>query len=165
MNETINESVNETVTQIPEILGVVVNVPLTFHPVADIFFLTVITALFTTIIRKYLTDQAHIRALRKDMKDLQKKMRDTMKKDPNKAQKLQQEIMKKNMENMKNEMNPKIMLTTMIPLLFVFFLARKLYEPSGDILFLGFTEFTWLGTYIIFSIINSIIIKKILNVA
>ena len=165
MNETINESVNETIAQIPQVLGVSVNVPLTFHPAVDIFFLTIITALFTTIIRKYLTDQAHIRALRKDMKELQKKMRDVMKKDPKKAQKLQQEIMKKNLENMKNEMNPKIMLTTMIPLLFVFFLVRKLYEPSGDILFLGFTEFTWLGTYIVFSIINSIVIKKILKVA
>lgn len=158
MNQT-----NETINQSVQFLGA--NVPFLGTPVLDIFILTVLTALFTTLVRKYLTDQVSIKALRLEMKQLQKKLREQMKKDPAKAQILQKEIMKKNMENMKTEFNPKIMLTTMIPLLFVFFLVQQLYSPLGEFFNLGFTTFGWLGTYIVFSIFNSIIIKKALDVA
>lgn len=160
---SMNETINQTIAQAPQILGVAT--PLTTSPTIDIFLLTIITALFTTIVRKHMTDQSAIRALRKEMKGLQKKMREQMKKDPKKAQVMQQEIMKKNMENMKHEMNPKIMLTTMAPLLVVFFFVKELYGPFGEFFNLGFTTFGWLGTYIVFSIINSIIIKKLLDVA
>lgn len=159
----MNETINQTVQKIPEVLGI--TMPFTNSPIVDIFLLTILTALFTTLVRKYMTDQIAIRALRKEMKDLQKKMRETMKKDPSKAQILQKQIMKKNMENMKTEMNPKIMLTTMVPMLFVFFIARELYGPFGEFLNLGFTTFGWLGTYILFSIITSIAMKKVLDVA
>ena len=79
-----------------------------------------------------------------------------MKKDPKKAQVLQQQIMKKNLENMKHVMNPKIMIITMIPMLLLFFVIRTNYAHFGVMLNLGFTEFEWLGTYITFSILNSI---------
>ena len=99
------------------------------------------------------------------MKTLQKKMREHLTKDPKKAQALQQEIMAKNLENMKHAMNPKIMLVTMVPLILVFSLVRTLYGHMGEFLNLGFTTFGWLGTYILFSLINSIIMKKLFDVA
>lgn len=162
MTEIINQTINETV--VPLLLNKY-SLPISSSPVIDIFVLALIGALFTTLVNKYMNDQVKIKALRAEMKGLQKKVREVMKKDPKKAQVLQQEIMKKNLENMKHVMNPKIMIITMIPMLFLFFIIRTYYSQFGVILNLGFTEFAWLGTYITFSILNSIVLKKVLDVA
>jgi uncharacterized membrane protein (DUF106 family) len=74
--------------------------------------------------------------------------------------------MKKNFENMKHAMNPKILVITMLPMLLLFFFVKTYYTHFGEF----FTPFDlvswgWLGTYIVFSIINSIALKKILDVA
>lgn len=161
----MNESLNQTAIQASQFMGV--GIPFTGYALVDIYLITLIVAVFTTIITKYLTDQITIKALRKDLKDSQKKMREVMKKDPQKAQEMQKKIMKKNFELMKHSMNLKMILVTMGPLLIVFTLIGKLY-PSNifpTILDLGFVSFAWLGTYIVFSIINSIALKKILKVA
>lgn len=163
MNNTINETLSQVSIQAPQILGMAL--PLTNSPAVDIFIITIFSSLFVTLINKFFSDQVAIKALRKDMKDLQKKARDAMKNDPKKAQQLQQQIMKKNLENMKHAMNPKIMLMTMLPMLLLFIFVKQYYGAFGNILDLGFTEFTWLGTYILFSIINSILLKKVLDVA
>lgn len=155
---------NETITQVPQILGM--NVPISGNPTLDIFLVTLVASLFITLVNKYLGDQTRIKALRGEMKQLQKDMRKYMAKDPKKAQKLQQEIFKKNMENMKHAMNPRIMLVTMVPLLFLFFFIRQHYGPLGDFFTpFGLVSWGWLGTYILFSIVNSILLKKILDVA
>lgn len=172
MNETINETLNQTLNvtgqealnQSATLFGY--TAPFTTSPTLDIYLLTLVVSLFITLTNKYMTDQVKIKALRKEMKDLQKKVREAMTKDPKKAQKMQQDMMKKNMENMKHTMNPKIMLITMVPLMIVFSFVGKLYSDFGEFFnFLGMTEFGWLGTYIVFSIVNSILMKKILNVA
>ena len=160
MNETINQTVVEATTLFGQ------SVPFTNSPAIDIFLITVFVALFITIVNKYMTDQVAIKALRKEMKSMQKNMRELMKKDPKQAQALQKKIMKKNFENMKHSMNPKVMFVTMVPIIAIFSLIGKLYGPLGEF----FTPFDlvswgWLGTYIFFSIINSILMKKALNVA
>lgn len=161
LNETVTNAVNETV--VPLILGH--SVPISSSPLIDIAMLALVGALFTTLVNKFLSDQVKIKALRAEMKTLQKKVRDMMKKDPKKAQALQGEIMKKNMENMKHAMNPKIMIVTMIPMLFLFFFIRTHYGHFGEFWNLGFTEFGWLGTYFVCSIFFSIFLKKVLDVA
>ena len=164
MNETLNETLSSVVTSNQQ-FGILF--PISGSPILDIFLVTILVALFTTLINKYFTDQTKIKALRLEMKELQKKMRETMMKNPEKAKQIQQEIMKKNMENIKHTMNPKIMLMTMLPLLGVFAFISKIYSPFGEFFtfpIFGWT-FGWLGTYIMFSIINSIIIKKVLDVA
>lgn len=172
LNETVNtslsgvvgEAVNSTVNNTaPLLLGKVV--PILTSPVYDIACFALIGALFTTLVNKFLSDQVAIKVLRKDMKKLQKKIRETMKEDPKKAQALQAEVMKKNLENMKHAMNPKIMLTTMIPMLFLFFIIRTHYSHLGEFWNLGFTTFGWLGTYLVCSILWSILLKKVLDVA
>lgn len=165
MNETINQTIITTSNNVSNtFFGH--TLPLTGNPMYDIFILTFFTALFITLVNKYLSDQNKIKALRKEMKSLQKEMKEKLKEDPKKAQKIQQEIMKKNFENMKHAFNPKIMLITMVPLTFVFIAVRQYYSPFGEFFnFFGLTHFTWLGTYILFSIINSMILKKILDVA
>ncbi len=163
----MNETINQTAVQAVTILGH--SAPFTNSAVLDIYLVTLVVALFITLINKYMTDQVAIKALRADMKNLQKKMRETMKTDPKKAQIMQQEIMKKNLENMRHTMNPKIMLITMLPILVVFSFIRTLYGPLGNIMDPGINflwlPWGWLGTYIFFSLINSILIKKILKVA
>jgi len=102
------------------------------------------------------------------MKILKKKQKEVMKeKNPKKMQEIQQEVMKKSMEQMKHTMNFKIMLVTMLPLFVALAAIRAAYTPFGKILNLGIFgwELGWLGTYILFSIISSLIMKKILNVA
>jgi uncharacterized membrane protein (DUF106 family) len=165
MNDTLNETIVNVVndTVIPMILGQ--SVPVTSSPVIDIAILALVGAFFTTLVNKFLSDQVKIKALRVEMKTLQKKVRDMMKTDPKKAQSLQGDIMKKNMENMKHALNPKVMIITMIPMLFLFFFIRTHYAHMGEFLNLGFTTFGWLGTYFVFSIISSLILKKVLDVA
>ncbi len=169
MNDTINQTINDTATTIltqNEVAGIMF--PLTGSPTMDIFLVTLLVALFTTLVNKKFSDQVKIKALRAEMKELQKKMREHIKgKNPQKAQAIQQEIMKKNMENIKHAMNPKILLITMIPLLVVFSFISQVFGEFGEFFtfpIFGWT-FGWLGTYIIFSIINSIILKKVLDVA
>ncbi len=160
----INESINQSVSQTILVLGQ--NIPFTGSYTLDIYVITLVASLFITLVNKYLSDQVAIKALKQEMKESQKKMRKIMAKDPKKAQVLQQEHMKKSFEMMKHTMNPKIMLVTMIPMMAMFFYVRALYGPFGEFFnFLGLTTFGWFGTYLIFSIINSIILKKILDVA
>lgn len=164
LNHTINETINQTIVNAPLLLGH--TLPITNSLVLDIYLITLLTSLFVTLVNKYLGDQENIKRLRKEMKELQKEIRKHAIKDPKKAQILQKEIMKKNMENMKHAFNPKIMLTTMVPMMAMFVYVRASYGPFGQFFnFLGFTTFGWLGTYMVFSIINSILLKKILDVA
>ena len=160
LNQTVIDAVNETV---PTLLGM--SAPFTSSPAIDIALIALVGALFTTLVNKFLSDQVKIKALRVEMKKLQKKVREMMKKDPKNAQALQSEIMKKNMENMKHAMNPKIMIITMIPMLFLFFFIKEYYSGFGEFLNLGFTTFGWLGSYFTFSIIASLVLKKVLDVA
>jgi len=151
---------NETLTMLGQTL------PITISPIIDIYVLSIITSLFITLVNKYLSDQKTIKRVRAEMKELQKKMRKVMKEDPKKAQLLQKEIMKKNMENFKFAFNPKIMIITFIPAIYIFMLVKNNYSSFGNILnVFGFFSVGCVGTYIIFSIINSILLKKILDVA
>ncbi len=164
MNLT-NESINQSIASAPfEILGH--TAPFTTSPTLDIFLISLVVSLFITLVNKYMTDQVRIKALKADMKKIQKNMRETMKTDPQKAQKMQKEIMKKNFENIKYMLNPKVIIITMLPLLIVFAMIVKIYAPFGQFFnVFGWFTLGWLGTYIIFSIFNSILLKKLLNVA
>jgi uncharacterized membrane protein (DUF106 family) len=160
----ITPIINQTVSNITTTVSPYI--PLTISPLADVYCITLVTAFYTTLVTKYLSDQKAIKALRKEVKDLQKRMRETMAKDPKKATQLQQELMKKNFENMKYAFNLKIMLVTAIPMIFVFLLVKQYYGPLGEFWnFFGLTQFGWFGTYLIFSILNSILLKKIMDVA
>jgi len=163
----MNQTINQTLIEQNTLMGF--SAPFTSSATMDIYIITLIVALFITLVNKYLTDQVAIKALRAEMKELQKKMRKVMQKDPQKAQKMQQEIMKKNFENMKHTMNPKVMLITFVPIIIVFTFVGKFYGPFGELMDFPFWFFwqpwEWLGVYIFFSLINSILLKKVLDVA
>lgn len=163
-NESMNSTVVNAATEVSKtFLGL--QTPFSMNPLIDMIIIALIVGLFTTILNKYLTDQVAIKALRAEMKKKQKDMREMLKKDPKKAQKMQGEIMQKNMELMKQSMNFKVMAITLLPMLFLFTQIRAGYNQYDIILNLGFVSFGWLGSYIILTIIASIILKKVLKVA
>lgn len=167
MNETMNQTINSTLQNVSQVdpTFIIFQTPFSTSPLIDILIISIIAALFTTLLNKYLTDQVAIKALRKEMKEKQKNMREMMKTDPKKAQAMQGDIMKKNMEVFKHSFNIKIMVITLLPLLYIFTEIRAGYMHYDTILNLGFVSFGWLGSYIILTIVASLIIKKALKVA
>ena len=95
---------------------------------------------------------------------MQKKIRELLKTNPKKAQELQKEMMKKNFENMKQMFSMKVFIPSTIVGLGLFLFVKNNYEIFGEFLNLGFTNFAWLGTYILFFLIFSIALKKFLKV-
>ena len=163
---SLNSSIENVSSNVSEISTFIIfEVPFTTGPLLDIFMISLIAALFTTLLTKYLTDQTTIKALRADMKKKQKEMREMLKKNPQKAQAMQSDLMKKNMEIFKQSFNIKVLIITLAPLLYIFTQLASGYGHYEEILNLGFVTFRWLGTYIIFTIICSIALKKILDVA
>lgn len=81
---------------------------------------------------------------------------------------LNKEMMQLSMESMKHNLKP--MIITFLPLLFVFAGLRSLYYGMGDLIPWGAnlplvgTGAGWLLCYIIFSMIFSIALRKIMKV-
>lgn len=163
-NESLNQTLINSTTQVSQTF-LSLQTPFTMNPLIDMVVIAIVVGLFTTLLNKYLTDQVAIKALRAEMKKKQKDMREMLKTNPQKAQKMQGEIMQKNMELMKHSFNFKVMAITILPMLFVFTQIRQGYLHFGEILNLGFISFEWLGTYIVLTIIASIVLKKLLKVA
>tara|TARA_Y100000310_G_scaffold342346_1_gene445238 strand:+ start:43 stop:477 length:435 start_codon:yes stop_codon:yes gene_type:complete len=112
-----------------------------------------------TVAYKFLTDQKLMKELKTEMKDLQKEMKG-LKDNPKKMMEVQKTAMEKNMKYMMQSLKPTLF--TLIPIIFIFSWLRNYYTDLGgpDVLFgLG-----WLWIYIIFSIIISISLRKILKI-
>jgi len=79
---------------------------------------------------------------------------------PDKMMELQKKVMEKNMKYMLESLKPTII--TFIPILFILNWLREYYTALGnpDILF----GLTWIWIYIIFSVILSIALRKLLKV-
>lgn len=96
------------------IFGWLLNIP----PILAIILLASILALVSTLLQKYLTDQAKMRRLRDDTKKMQEQMK-KVKDDPAKLMKIQEKIMPIQLELMKESFKP--LLVSLIPFLLVFF--------------------------------------------
>ena len=119
------------------------------NPTVSILIISFLVTVFMTVVSYYLTNKN----LMKDIKERQKTVREEMKKyrdNPQKMMELNQMMMADFPHQMKQSM--KISLVTLIPLLFVFNKLRVIYST---------TTVHWLATYIISSIIYSIILRKI----
>ncbi len=134
----------------------------------NIIVMSFVLTFITTIIYKLLTDQILLKELKTQVKNHQKEMRNH-KNDPQKMMEIQKKAMTLNLKYMKHSMKP--MLFTFIPIILIFGWLRNHPLIGGkDILVWGFklpllgTGLGWLGTYILFSIIFSIIIRKFLKV-
>lgn len=124
-----------------------------------IFIISFILTLITTLIYKYATNQEVMKTLKADLKSLQDEMK-LHKDNKDKFMDLQKQAMSKNMTYMKQSFKP--MLITFIPVIFIFGWMRAYYTALGnpDVFF----GLSWLWTYLIFSIIISIALRKIMKV-
>jgi uncharacterized membrane protein (DUF106 family) len=98
------------------VFGWILHIP----SILAIILLAVVLALLSTLLQKYLTDQARMRRLRDDSKKFQEQVKKASKdKDHDKVMKLQQKILPIQMELMKESFKP--LLVSLIPFLLVFF--------------------------------------------
>ena len=112
-----------------------------------------------TLLYKFATDQKLMKELKQEMKNLQKEMK-SLKDNPDKMMSVQKLAMEKNMKYMMQSLKPTII--SFIPIIFIFTWLRAYYEGLGnpDILFgLG-----WLWIYIVFSIVVSFSLRKVLKI-
>ncbi|RLG10826.1 hypothetical protein DRN69_08545 [Candidatus Pacearchaeota archaeon] len=120
-------------------------------------------SIFITLIYKYATNQQEMKRLKDELKELQKKAKEH-KNEPEKVLEIQKELASKNLEYMKHSFKP--MIYTFIPIIIVFWWLKGLYQDFGTILTIPFVGWglNWIWTYIIFSFIFSLIVRKAVKV-
>ena len=130
-------------------------------PLVGIIFISFVLSVISTLSWKYLTDQLLLKTLREKTRSLQADFK-KHKGDPKKLAELNSKMAKENIEAMKVQWKQSIkpMVITLIPFALAFVWIRKTYEPFGDI-FLGMGG---IGSYIVISIVLSMIIRKAMRV-
>ncbi|MFH1638259.1 MAG: DUF2208 family protein [Candidatus Woesearchaeota archaeon] len=128
-----------------------------------ILIVSFILTMLITLLYKYMTDQELMKSLKEEMKSMQNEIK-KLKEEPEKMMKKQKEVMQKNMKYFMHSMKPNLI--SFIPIIFVFTWLRKYYTELGNpaILSIGGLNLSWLWTYIIFSIILSLVLRKVLKV-
>src|SRR3989338_4205577 len=126
-------------------------------PLFGIAVVAFIFTLIVTLIYKYTTDQIFMKNVKGEIKDIQKQMKEH-KEDHKKVMDLQKIAMEKNMKYMMHSFKP--MLFTFIPVILIFGWLKTAYTDIGPVLF----GLSWIWGYIIFSIIFSIALRKVLKV-
>ncbi|MCD4666367.1 EMC3/TMCO1 family protein [archaeon] len=129
-----------------------------WNPVWGLIVISFIMTLLSTLAYKYFTDQKYMKREKAEIKIMSKEMKE-LKDQPDEMMKKQKELMERNMKMMKHSFRP--MLFTIIPFLVVFNWLNATYE-GVDINFLIFHS--WLWVYIIFSIILSMVLRKVMKV-
>lgn len=135
--------------------GVLLNWNLTY----GMLILVLLITIFMTLAQKYGTDQATLKRLKEEQKELQKEMKQ-YKDHPEKIA----ELSKKQLEffplMMKHSMRP--MIYTGVPLILFFRWFMDFFATMPDYRFFGF--FSWFWFYLIVSIIFSSILRKVMKV-
>lgn len=140
-------------------LGPVLSLPGPLGIVIISFALTLVI----TLLYKYMTDQEHMKSLKEEMKKMQGEMK-TRKDKPDEMVKIQKELMSKNWEYFKHSMKPN--LVSFIPIIIFFGWLNSYYSGLGNpvILSIGTFGLKWFWTYVIVSIVSSLLLRKLLKV-
>jgi uncharacterized membrane protein (DUF106 family) len=126
---------------------------MTSNAKVSIAVFSVIVTLVSTLVQKHFTDQEHLKSLKKRQKEIQKEIKKS--KDPSVMQELNAEMLQLTGVMFKSSMKP--MFVTIIPFLLLFSWLRSIYVPIlGN---------SWLWYYIGYSVLASIVLRKILKVA
>lgn len=141
------------------LLGPLLNMPDPYGLLAISFMITGLI----TLAYKFMTDQELMKSLKEELKEIQKELK-KLKDNPEKMMEVQKKAMEKNMKYMMHSMKPTLI--TFIPIIIIFGWLRNYYMQLGNpvILDLGFVGLTWIWTYILFSIIISISLRKVLKI-
>ena len=137
------------------VLGPVMSIPSPYNLLLISFVLTAAI----TVLYKLMTDQKLMKEIKDEMKRMQKEMKE-LKSEPEKVMALQKQVMQKNLKYMMQSLKPTLI--TFIPIIFIFGWLRDYYTDIGNpaVLFgLG-----WIWIYIIFSVILSIALRKLMKV-
>ena len=124
-------------------------------PKISIAVFSLIVTFISTLAQKYFTDQEHLKALKKRQKEIQAEIKKA--KEPSLMQELNAEMLELTGLMFKSSMKP--LFVTIIPFLILFAWLRGIY---GDPDVLGGS---WIWYYLGYSIVASIILRKILKVA
>lgn len=133
----------------------------------EIFILSAILSVATTLSYKFLTDQAVMKEMKAQIDSLKLKLKEA-KGNLEKQQELQKEMMPLNLKYMKMSLKPTLI--TLIPFLLIFAGLSSLYGEAVVIGPWGFSiplignSLEWIGTYIIFSLILTTVFRKVLKV-
>lgn len=132
-------------------------------PLPFFLVISIILSLFVSLVYKYLTDQTLMKELKKDLKKYQDAMKEA-RSDVEKTSELSKKAMSVNMKYMKQTMKP--MFITMLPFLLIFYWLRSVFDTT-IVIPLSFWpgHLGWVGTYIIFSMVFTTLIRKALKVA
>jgi len=123
------------------------------NPKVSIAVFSVIVTFLSTLAQKWLTNQEHLKSLKKRQKEIQKELRGC--KDQCLMKELNSEMMKLTGVMFKSSMKP--MFATIIPFLILFAWLRGIYVPvMGN---------SWIWYYIGYSLVASIVLRKVLKVA
>ena len=123
------------------------------NPKVSIAIFSVLVTTISTLAQKWLTNQEHLRSLKKRQKEIQKELKGC--KDNCLMKELNAEMMKITGVMFKSSMKP--MFATIIPFLLLFAWLRGIYVPvMGN---------SWIWYYIGYSVVASIVLRKVLKVA
>jgi len=125
----------------------------------NLVVLALIVNIFITLVYKFVTDQKMMKELKGEMKDIQKEIKQ-FKDNPEKMMAIQKRAMEKNMKLMMHSFKP--MLITFVPLILMFGWLRNYYLGLGSpaVLF----GLSWIWSYIILSVVFSLLLRKVLKV-
>ena len=126
---------------------------LSVQPKYSIAMFSVLVTLVSTMVQKWLTNQEHLKTLKARQKELQEEIKKT--KDPTLLQGINKEMMEITMVMFKSSMKP--MFVTIVPFLLLFHWLKGVYVPV-----LGSS---WIWYYLGYSIVASMIIRKVFKVA
>lgn len=132
---------------------------ITSSPLSTLIGMSIFVTIIVTVAYKFFTNQELMKTLKEDGKRLQQEMK-SHKDNPTKMMEIQKQALEKNMQYMMHSFKPTII--TLIPLLIIFGWLRNTYKDL-NLNFLGFID-SWLWTYILISIVASIVLRKLLKV-
>ena len=123
------------------------------NPKSSLLVISVIVTLISTLVHKRLTNQEHLKSLKKRQKEIQKELKGC--KEENILKELNSEMLKLTGVMMKSSFKP--MFVTIIPFLILFWWIRDIYTPV-----LGSS---WIWYYLGFSVVSSIILRKVMDIS
>ncbi len=144
-----------------------------FSPLLSIIVYSFVITLALTWAYKKFSNQEELKNAKVRTKELQEKMK--AEKDQAKIMEMQKEMLTMSMDQMRHSMKP--MLITFLPLIGVFALLRWLYSGTGNIINWSFNipgfctvlaglcdGAGWFLSYVIFSMVFNIALRKVLKV-
>jgi len=123
------------------------------NPIPALIVVSVLVTFVSTLAHKWLTNQEHMKNLKKRQKEIQKELKGC--KDQCKMKELNSEMLKLTGVMMKSSFKP--MFVTILPFLILFWWLRSIYEPIMG--------HGWIWYYLGFSVVASIILRKVMDVS